>query len=274
MELKTVILDIIAQKIQKLTPMDLQKAVLEKQEVTPKAFKQAIRELVGSGELIYTYLFGNSYLEKSFNRAVRISPRIVLVPEGLYFPPGLSDDIFVVICHGASFGTGEHPTTRLAVKGIELAIGKHLSLSKKPTTRMLDIGTGSGILAISALKLGVAQAIGTDIDPCARKEAKENAYLNSLEKRFRVFHGNLSCLYPNFELISANLRYPTLINISHEISRLSDTRSAIVLSGFRPHEFKHLMSEYKKKGFLCKWNEFEKNWGGAVFFRCGAMAGH
>jgi ribosomal protein L11 methyltransferase len=268
MELKTVIINIIEQKIQKVTPIELQKAVSEKREITPKAFKQAIRDLVGSGELIYTYQFGNSYLEKSFNRPVRIASRIVLVPEGFFFCPKSPDDIIVAIRPGISFGNGEHPTTRLAVKGIEKAIAKNWSMDPKPITKVLDIGTGSGILAMCALKLGITQAVGTDLDPCARKEAMENANLNGMGNRFKIFHGDLNQLNPGFDMITANLRYPTLMNISHEISRLADdTCSVIVLSGFSPHEFDPIIFEYNGKGFLCKWYEYEKNWGGAVFLR-------
>ena len=267
MNINKVILDFVEQSFRKLTPPDLQKAVLEKYDITRKAYKEAIRELIGSGELVYTYIFGNSYLEKSFNRAVRVSKKVVLVPEGLFFNSGLSDDIVVFIRQGAAFGTGAHPTTRLAIRGIEKALTEVISTGANSAAKMLDIGTGSGVLAISALKMGIRHAVAMDLDPCARKEAAENALLNGLEKNLTVFRHDLCDLHTKFFLITANLRYPTLIDISGEVSRISDRSSRIVFSGFRPDEFGYLIKEYMSKGFVCKWSENENNWTGALFLK-------
>ena len=95
-------------------------------------------------------------------------------------------DIVVNIKAGAAFGTGCHPTTRLALTGLEKVCKNNLIPIGTENCRVLDIGTGSGVLSIAALKMGLDQGIGLDIDPCARAEAAENAVLNGLSKRLEI----------------------------------------------------------------------------------------
>lgn len=118
-----------------------------------------------------------------------------------YFHQFMIDDILVVpsweevkeedtkrlILHidpGTAFGTGMHETTQLCIRQLR----KYIT----PQTRLLDIGTGSGILSILSLKLGAKQAVGTDLDPCALEAVKENKLVNGiLPDNFAVILGNL-----------------------------------------------------------------------------------
>jgi ribosomal protein L11 methyltransferase len=111
-----VLLDMVSESESRLTPRALEKSLTQKLSVPKSAFKTAVNSLVADGELVYTYTFGASFLEKSFNRPVRISKKITLKPPGVFYRP-VPGEIVVKLMHGASFGTGDHPTTRIAVQG-------------------------------------------------------------------------------------------------------------------------------------------------------------
>lgn len=157
-----------------------QKKLIESHGLTKKQIKAVIRGLVSDGELVYTYEFGSTFLEPSFNKPVRVSTHVVLKPPGHHYQPQ-SDDVVIQIKSGASFGDGRHPTSRLAVRGIEYVLKKIKSDRPEDQSRVLDIGTGSGILVLAAVRLGIHQGLGIDIDPAARFEAKENVLINRLE---------------------------------------------------------------------------------------------
>jgi ribosomal protein L11 methyltransferase len=171
------------------------------------------------------------------------------------------------MCQGVSFGNGQHPTTRLAVRGVEYALNKTGLLKVKDETSVLDIGTGSGILGIAALLMGIKSAVGVDIDPCSIKEAKDNAKINRLENKFIIKNVPLEDLNNKFTLITANLRYPTLMNIYRRLVNITESVSAIVLSGIKSDEAVSVVDLYTEKYFECKWKEFEKGWAGLVFSR-------
>ncbi|MGD9245659.1 MAG: 50S ribosomal protein L11 methyltransferase, partial [Desulfobacterales bacterium] len=142
------VFETVSESKEKLTYGELEKRLSQKFAVPKKLLKTAINDLVANRQLIYTYNLGCSFLERSFNKPTRISKRVVLKPPGMHYTPK-SDDVVIVIAQGASFGSGEHPTTRLAVRGIEVALSEKNLLVKTNHTRVLDIGTGSGILAIA-----------------------------------------------------------------------------------------------------------------------------
>jgi len=98
-----------------------------------------------------------------------------------------------------SFGTGYHETTRLMV-----ALAERWT---RPGTRVLDAGTGTGVIAIAALKLGARSAVGFDTDEWAYANAQENARLNDIADRFTVLHGDLAVVPPgHFDLVAANIQ--------------------------------------------------------------------
>jgi ribosomal protein L11 methyltransferase len=264
--LKQAILDVIEQKAEKVTPVCLENQIAKIFNTKRKDIREILKELTDEGELIYTYHFGSSYLEKSFNRSVRVSERVVLKPANISYRAG-HEDVVISIDHGASFGTGEHPTTRLCIRGIEVLAATTSLFSQQKDTLMLDIGTGSGVLALTALKFGVTHALATDIDPCARDEACKNAKLNALDKRFEIYKDDLASLKRHVDLVTANLRFPTLANISAEIDRLCDQYGCAVFSGVRENEFYELSEAYGKLGFLCHWKSFDQGWAGGAFIK-------
>lgn len=260
------VFETVSESSKRLTYGEVEKRLSQKFAVHKKALKIAISELVADRQLIYTYNLGCSFLEKSFNKPTRISKRVVLKPPGMSYTPE-SDDVVIDIAQGASFGSGEHPTTRLAVGGLEAALSGKNNFVKTDHTRVLDIGTGSGILAIAAVSLGVKKALAIDIDPCSRSEAKQNILLNNMDHRIQVLDHDIEQINEKFFLITANLRYPTLVRLCSHISKITERPGRVVVSGIKTHEVKDILNSYTRKGFSCTWKAVEKDWVGMVFVK-------
>ena len=258
------VFETISESKKKLTYGELEKRLSQKFAVPNKKLKTAINDLVADRQLVYTYNFGCSFLEKSFNKPTRISKRVVLKPPGMQYMPK-SDEVVIDIAQGASFGSGEHPTTRLAVRGIEAALSGKNCLVKTNHTRALDIGTGSGILAIAAVWLGIKKALAIDIDPCSRSEAKKNISLNNMEDRIQVLDRNIENINERFFLITANLRYPTIKRLCSHITKITEKQGMVVVSGIKTDEVTDILNSYTQKGFSCTWKAVEKDWVGMVF---------
>ncbi|MBI5590231.1 MAG: 50S ribosomal protein L11 methyltransferase [Deltaproteobacteria bacterium] len=254
------ILEMIADHANKITSRDLEKMIIQRVSVGRRAFQTALKALIAEGELAYTYLYGCTFIEKSFNRPVRVGSRVILTPPERQ-PVLNGSDIAVVIRPGASFGCGQHPTTRLAIQGIEYALK---TLRDGIPTTLLDIGTGSGVLAITALKLGIHLAMGTDMDPCAIAEAGENAQINGLSQRFTVLDVPAEEINAQFHLIAANLRYPTLARLCPYIASHIHENGAAILSGIREDEVQELKSIYAGLNLECRWEAMDNRWAGLV----------
>ena len=117
---------------------------------------------------------------KQFFKSFAVDDDIFIKPTWEPMKEELKDKLVIEIDPGTAFGTGSHETTRLAIANMK----KYL----KPGDRLLDIGTGSGILSVIGMKLGAGKAIGTDIDPIAVRVAAENAEVNGIS----VFEGEIS----------------------------------------------------------------------------------
>jgi ribosomal protein L11 methyltransferase len=248
----------------RLTPGELKKRLLGKNFVDAKALNTAISDLVLSRELTYTYQFGCSFLEKSYEKPTRVSGRVVLKPPGMVYKP-VSGDIVIDILKGASFGFGDHPTTRLAIQGIETALSENPGILEADNSRALDIGTGSGVLAIAAVLMGIKGAVGIDIDPCSRAEAQKNIQLNGLEHRINILDSSVEDIKETYSLITANLRYPTLKQLCPHMAGITQKKGAVVVSGIKSDEVEDLMNDFSKFRFTCTWKTFEKEWVGMVF---------
>lgn len=141
--------------------------------------------------------------------------------------PGKTD---ILIEAGPAFGTGHHGTTLGCLLGYE-----HVLKTGVPKT-VLDVGTGSGVLAIAAIKTGAARAIGTEIDAQSVIVANDNAAKNNVGKRFRAYHtrsaGNaiIQSAAP-YELVFANILAKPLIGLAPEICRLTAKGGHVILSG-------------------------------------------
>jgi ribosomal protein L11 methyltransferase len=259
-------LSIVTNSSAKTTPGKLEKRLIEEYALNKSQIKSVIRDLVAGGELVYTYEYGSTYLERSFAKPVRISKYIVLQPPGHHHHPN-PNDVVVQIKPGASFGAGNHPTTRLAIKGIEFVLLGDQVLDKTNNTSVLDIGTGSGVLLISAILCGMKRGLGVDIDACARVEAAENVRVNALDDRVAISAQSLADIHQRFSVILANLRFPSLKKMLSQIKERADTNCFLIFSGIRDHELDDLLKVYQQIQFEKIWTGNELGWSGVVLRR-------
>lgn len=245
----------------KITPFALKKRIFDRHGLNKKQIKSVIKDLVSSGELTYTYEFGNTYLERSFAKPVRISKHIVLIPPGCYLQAE-PEDIVVQIKPGASFGAGRHPSTRLAVKAIEFVLLGHPPIERQKFKTVLDVGTGSGVLVLTAVLGGVARGLGIDIDSCARVEAAENVKINGVEDKVIISEKEIETVDERFLMVLANLRYPSLCKLSDKLSEVTDPEGILILSGIKSCEVEDLLTSYSKNRFKCVWKLDELGWAG------------
>jgi ribosomal protein L11 methyltransferase len=156
---------------------------------------------------------------------VRISPRLAVRP------PFVADDAgaapALVIDPGQAFGTGGHASTRLV-----LALLDGLEAAALRGARVLDVGTGSGLLALAALRLGAERAVAFDLDPVAVREARANAGRNGLAGRTQLFAGPIEALRgPPFDVVLANLLRRELLPIADALAAALRPGGRALLAG-------------------------------------------
>ena len=189
---------------------------------------------------------------KKYYHAMEIGARLAIVPGWEDYD---TDRIRITMDPGMAFGTGTHETTSLCLETLDELV--------RGGERVLDIGTGSGILAIAALKLGAAEAEGVDIDPMCVRTAGENAARNGVTEHFQVLVGDLSEKASGvYDLITANIVAAAILSLAPHVpalmkpdarfiaSGIIDTRKEEVLTGLKacglePVEIK------EKRGWVC-----------------------
>jgi ribosomal protein L11 methyltransferase len=164
--------------------------------------------------------------------AVVISPRLLVRPSFAPTPAGFAGRE-LVIDPGQAFGTGGHASTRLALEALAA-----LPAAALAGARVLDVGCGTGVLALAALALGAARAVACDLDPLATAAAREAARANGLGARLAVFTGSLAALAPSaaFELVVANLLRRELEPLLEAIARVTRPGGRVILSGLLASE--------------------------------------
>ena len=182
------------------------------------------------------------------------------VGEKILIRPSWRDDydpngrVVLNIDPGLAFGTGNHETTRLCLEAVERYL--------KEGDTVLDVGCGSGILAIASLLLGAGSAVGVDIDETAVKTAKENAEINNVADRFTAITGDLTeKVTGKYNLIVANIVADAIMFLSKGVkefmtpdtvyimSGIIDTRADEVINAISP-DFE-IIEKYEDKGWVC-----------------------
>jgi ribosomal protein L11 methyltransferase len=173
-------------------------------------------------------------------RPVRVTDRIVVAPTWHPFTAG-PGDIVLTIDPKMSFGTGYHESTRLMLGLIERYT--------RAGMRVLDAGTGTGILAIAALMLGADSAVGFDIDEWAFANAVENGELNGVSGRFTVRHGDLSVVTETgFDLIGANIQKNVIEEMLPGLTRRLARTGTLLLSGLLAADRDGILSAVRDAG--------------------------
>jgi ribosomal protein L11 methyltransferase len=184
---------------------------------------------------------------KQFYSVMRVGKRTIIVPSWLEYQPQ-PDDIVLLLDPGMAFGTGLHPTTRLCLNLLEQLV--------QPGQDVLDLGTGSGILAIAAAKLGAGRVLALDNDPIAVRVAQENIDRNRVGNTVTVAEGSLGVgqamghwlsgdfgppepdpalhengLQTTFDLIAANLIARVLIALAPDLATALKPGGLLISSG-------------------------------------------
>ena len=163
------------------------------------------------GELTTRVVHEDDWAEawKAHFPVLRVGRRLVIKPTWRRYRPA-ADDVVLALDPGMAFGTGLHPTTRLCLAALEgLADGGAFA-----GARVLDVGCGSGILAIAAAKLGATSVLGVDTDPIAIEATIANAARNRLAGRIAARHGGLPSGKAPFDVVLANLIASVLIALA------------------------------------------------------------
>jgi len=231
--------------------------------VPRRDFMKKIKQMVIDEQIIFTNELGSTFVCLSYNKPVQISERIVLTPPKRLFHTKNESTIIIKLLSGSSFGNGQHPTTCLILKQLDTLL---LENQNHTIHKALDVGTGTGVLAIAAAKLGVPNIIATDRDRLAVYEANNNILINGLNDHIEVMCSD--CIPDgHFQLILANLRYPTLCSIAEQFYQKLDIAGFCICSGFTGEEFDDLLETFDKNHFKCK-NFMQKNkWFGATFIK-------
>lgn len=265
-DLESKTLRFISDAPSKVTFACLKRYFYEFHQKNPKKLKRVVASLIQAGQLSYTSHYGNSFIEISYDRPRAVSEHVVLKPPlcSLNVLPG---QWIVTLGRGSSFGGGEHPTTRMAIQLIDAVLHMPLWREKKHTLRAIDIGTGSGVLAIAAAKMGLGFVCGLDTDPCAIFEARENVRLNALEDRVTILDDDLDAIAGSYDFVFANLRTPTLFDIRNNLQKKAAAGSVLILSGLKTDEMRAVCDFYEEVGFLMLRKRLEKGWGALCLAR-------
>jgi len=159
---------------------------------------------------------------------------------------------------GLAFGTGTHPTTRLCLQLLQDLIS--------PQTEMLDVGTGSGILALAGAKLGAKKVCAMDIDPVAVRVALENIRRNRLEKIIEVYESNLldRPLDSKFNLVVANIITNAIMELAPQLEKVLMPGGIFVASGIIEERLPEVLESLSKQGFVSIKQILEEGWAGLV----------
>lgn len=172
----------------------------------------------------------------------RVGEHIVVKPSWREYPPA-EDDVVIEIDPGMAFGTGLHPSTKLCLVAIERLL--------EPGTSVLDLGTGSGILAIGAAKLGAASVLALDTDTVAVAAATENVKANGLEEIIRVSQCTLGqgqeTLGP-FNLIVANIIARVINELAEEMLRCVAQGGVMICGGILDERLGEVVSRFETLG--------------------------
>ncbi len=189
---------------------------------------------------------------KQHFKPMRVGNRLVITPPWETFDAA-PEDVVILLEPGMAFGTGSHPTTRLCLQALETYL--------QPGMRVADIGTGSGILAIAAGKLGAAHVFATDIDSLPRQIAAENVARNGLQTVISVHP------VPQFyevarpcDLVVANIVANTIIEIVPDVARICAPEALFISSGI-VEEHEDLVGEaLEAAGFTVIETRHEEVW--------------
>ena len=193
---------------------------------------------------------------KKYFKPLRVSKYIVIKPTWERYQ-ATSRDTVVEIDPGMAFGTGQHPSTGMCLQALEEILLKDRSF---PKWRVLDVGTGTGILGISAAKLGAESVLCVDIDPQAVDIAHKNVAVNRVGDRVVIVNSDVVRVKGSFELIVANLTAQALIKIKSHLVKMLEPGAFLVISGIIEKNVKDIEKAFVKDNLATHRVIAEKEW--------------
>ncbi len=187
---------------------------------------------------------------KKYYKPTKIGENIVVKP--IWEEYEANGEMVIELDPGMAFGTGTHETTRMCVEALEENV--------KEDTTVFDIGTGSGILAIAAAKLGAKKVIGVDLDPVAVDSAKENVSFNDLNN-IEIIYGNLmDVVTGKADLVVANIIAEIIVVLAEDVKNFLVPGGLFITSGIIRERRDLVETKLKEKGFKIKEVKEQGEW--------------
>ncbi|MCH7836760.1 MAG: 50S ribosomal protein L11 methyltransferase [Chloroflexi bacterium] len=199
---------------------------------------------------------------KRYFRPQRIGRRLLIKPSWATYKVKAADTV-IEIDPGMAFGTGQHPTTAMCLRALEDRL--------RAGDAVLDLGTGSGILAIAAARLGAGRVLALDVDPQAVKAARENAARNGVRDTVEVREGALpeGARGERFDLIVANISGVTIERLAAPFADALRGNGTLIVSGFLEDAVEGLSRLFAEAGLRVERVEAEGVWRALIATRAG-----
>jgi ribosomal protein L11 methyltransferase len=265
--------------------------------ITPSAIKQMLpddrQNLQGADELFSVEVELTVEQREQIKQATGTTfSSLLIVPDDLrpaykeawsedMFPIRIGRSSFVIITVGAThevpdsdrvirlpmdkggaqdvFGTGRHPATQLSLVLLEEYV--------KPSDRVLDLGTGSGILAVAAARLGADEVLALDIDPAAVTVARSTIQANALVEVVRVNQGSLEAATPYYDVVAANILPQVITTLAHGLAAAVQPGGFLIAGGIVVPRAQEMAQALGASGFELEEQRALDNWQGMVFRR-------
>ncbi|MGM0897120.1 MAG: 50S ribosomal protein L11 methyltransferase [Bacillota bacterium] len=180
---------------------------------------------------------------KKYYHPVKISKRFTIVPTWENYHPVSSDELIIELDPGMAFGTGTHPTTVMSLQALE----KHV----QPGKSVIDVGTGSGVLAIGAALLEAKSVRALDLDEIAVKAAGLNVELNKVQNRVDVFHGNLlEAIDDPADVVVANILAEIIMSFTDDAYQAVKPGGIYITSGIIAQKKNDVKEALEASGFV------------------------
>lgn len=195
---------------------------------------------------------------KTLLKKVKASPRIVITPPWENCKSA-GNEYLIEINPSVAFGTGHHETTTLCIKFIDEIFAEN------EINTVLDVGCGSGILGICAVKLGADIAVCIDNDFKAARETFLNSLRNKVEKKIYPLTGFLHSVNSKFDLVVSNIYAETLIDLKEEFQKRISDNGLLVLSGITIDKKNKVIDHYNSSQFKLISEKIDGDWAGLLF---------
>lgn len=190
---------------------------------------------------------------KKYYHPVKISNRFTIVPTWEIYKPVDSDELIIELDPGMAFGTGTHPTTVMSLQALE----KYMT----EDSTVIDVGTGSGVLAIGAAMLGAQHVHALDLDEVAVRSAKLNVKLNKVQDHVEVVQGNLlDTVKEPAEIVVANILAEIIMTFIDDAHRLVRPNGYFIASGIIETKKEEVKTALEKAGFVIEEVMMMEDW--------------